>query len=301
MTAPKDRAADSEGGWGGGWGETSDEGRRQRRGMGRWAGVRRRKFHTVHAEWTKLRTVPGTAWLLAATIVLTVAVSTAAAAATRCPVGTGCPVDTAKLSLTGVQFGQAVVAILAAAGITSEYSTGMIRTTLTAMPRRVVVLAAKAAVTAGPVLAAGAVAVAGSLLAGRLILPGHGFTAARGFPLLSLADGPVLRAAAGSVLYLALIALLSLGIATAVRDSAMAIGVVLGLLYLFPIVAALAANPQWQRHLEQIGPMTAGLEIEATTGLRSLPISPWAGLGVLAAWAGAALLAGGLLIRLRDA
>jgi ABC-2 type transport system permease protein len=255
----------------------------------------------VHAEWTKLRTVPGTAWLLAATIVLTVAVSTAAAAATRCPVGTGCPVDTAKLSLTGVQFGQAVVAILATTGITSEYGTGMIRTTLTAMPRRAAVLAAKAAVTTGPVLATGIVAVAGSLLAGRLILPGHGFTAARGFPLLSLADGPVLRAAAGSVLYLALIALLSLGIATAVRDSAMAIGLVLGLLYLFPIVAALAANPQWQRHLEQTGPMTAGLEIEATTGVHSLPISPWAGLGVLAAWAAAALMAGGVAIRLRDA
>jgi hypothetical protein len=60
---------------------------------------------------------PGTVWLLAASIVLTVAVSTAATAATRCPVGTGCPVDTAKLSLTGVQFGQAVVAILAVLGI----------------------------------------------------------------------------------------------------------------------------------------------------------------------------------------
>jgi len=47
--------------------------------------------------------------------------------------------------------------------------------------------------------------------------------------------------------------------------------------------------------------MTAGLEIQASTGLRHLPISPWAGLGVLAAWAAAALLAGGLLLRLRDA
>jgi ABC-2 type transport system permease protein len=255
----------------------------------------------MRAEWTKLRTVPGTVWLLAATIVLTVAVSTAAAAATRCPAGTSCPVDTTKLSLTGVQVGQAVVAILAVLGISSEYSTGMIRATLTAMPRRAAVLAAKAVVTTGPVLAAAALAVAGSLLAGRLILPGHGFTAARGFPLLSWADGPVLRAAAGSVLYLALIALLSLGIATAVRDSAVAIGLVLALLYLFPIVASLAANPHWQRHLEQIGPMTAGLDIEATTGLRGLPLSPWAGLGVLAAWAAAALLAGGLLLRLRDA
>jgi ABC-2 type transport system permease protein len=259
------------------------------------------KGRTLRAEWTKLRTAPGTIWLLAATIVLTVAVSTAATAATRCPAGAACPVDRAKLSLAGVDVGQAVVAILAVLAISTEYSTGMIRTTLTAMPRRAAVLAAKAAVTTGPVVAAAAVAVAGSLLAGRLILPAHGFTATRGFPLLSLADGPVLRAAAGSVLYLALIALLSLGVATAVRDPAPAIGIVLGLLYLFPIVAATAANPHWQRHLEQIGPMTAGLDIEATTGLRSLPLSPWAGLGVLAAWAAAALLAGGLLLRLRDA
>jgi len=210
-------------------------------------------------------------------------------------------VDPAKLSLTGVEFGQAVVAIVAVLAISTEYTTGMIRSTLTAMPRRAAVLAAKAAVTTGPVLAAAAVAVAGSLLAGRLILPGHGFTAARGFPLLSLADGPVLRAAAGAVLYLALIALFSLGVATAVREPAVAIGTVLGLLYLFPIVAAVAASPDWQRHLEQIGPMTAGLDIEATTGLRGLPLSPWAGLGVLAAWAAAALLAGGLMLRLRDA
>jgi ABC-2 type transport system permease protein len=263
--------------------------------------TRRPRFTTVHAEWTKLRTVPGTPWLLAAAIVLTVAVSIAATAGTRCPAGAACPADTTKLSLTGVEVGQAVVAILAVLGISGEYSTGMIRATFTAMPRRAAVLAAKACVTTGPVLAAGVIAVAGSLLAGRLILPGHGFTAGRGFLPVSLADGPVLRAAVGSVLYLALIALLSLGIATMVRDSAVAIGLVLGLLYLFPIVATLAASPQWQRHLEQIGPMTAGLEIEATTGLRSLPISPWAGLGVLAAWAAAALLIGGLLLRLRDA
>src|SRR5271155_3017356 len=166
---------------------------------------------------------------------------------------------------------------------------------------RAVVLAARAAVTTGPVLAAGVIAVAGSLLAGRLILPGHGFPAARGFPLLSLADGPVLRAAAGSVLYLALVALLSLGVATAVRDSAVAIGIVLSLLYLFPIIANVVGNAHRHRHLEQIGPMTAGLAIQDTPDLTSLPISPWAGLGVLAAWAAAALLAGGLVLRLRDA
>jgi ABC-2 type transport system permease protein len=255
----------------------------------------------LHAEWTKLRTVAGPAWLLAGTIVTTVAVSTAATAAVRCPSGTACPVDTTKLSLTGIQAGQAIVAVLAVLAISGEYSTGMIRITLAAMPRRSAVLAAKALVVAGLVLAAGAIAVGGSLLAGRVILPGHGFTAARGFPLESLADGPTLRAAAGSVLYLALIALLSLGIATLVRESAAAIGVVLGLLYLSPIILGVVTDPVWSHRLERYAPMSAGLTIQDTTGLRSLPISPWGGLGVLAAWAAAALLAGGLLLRRRDA
>jgi len=255
----------------------------------------------LHAEWTKLRTVAGPAWLLAAVVTLTAAVSALAVQANSCTASAACPVDTTKLSLTGVQLGQAVVAVLAVLMISNEYSTGMIRVTLAAMPRRTIVLGAKAAVLSALVLAAGVLAVAGSLLAGRLILPGHGFTPAHGFALLSPGTPSVLRAAAGSVLYLALIALLSLGTATIVRDSAVAIGIVLGLLYLFPIVANVVGNEQWHRHLEQVGPMTAGLAIQATTDLRSLPIGPWAGLGVLAAWAAGALAVGGLLLRLRDA
>jgi ABC-2 type transport system permease protein len=261
-----------------------------------WTSLR----EALHAEWTKLRTLPGTPWLLAAIIAATVAVSTAAAAAVTCPSG-GCSVDPAKLSLTGIDLGQAVAAILAVLAISGEYSTGMIRTTMTAMPRRAVELAAKASVVTGLVLAAGTIAVLGSLLAGRVILSGHGFTAAHGYSPLSLGDGPVLRAAAGSVLYLALIALLSLGIATIIRDPGAAIGTVLGLLYLSPIIAAAVNSPHWHNGIERYAPMSAGLAIQATTGLRSLPISPWAGLGVLAAWTAAALLAGGLLLRLRDA
>jgi ABC-2 type transport system permease protein len=279
----------------------SDEGRQcSEGGMGRRVGPRRRAGLALHAEWTKLRTAPGTAWLLLAVVVLTVALSAAAAAATRCP-ATGCGADPAKISFTGVYLGQVAVAIVAVLVISNEYSTGMIRTTLAAMPRRLSVLAAKAVVVTGLILAAGTVAVLGSLVAGRLILPGHGFTTAHGFPPLSLGDGPVLRATAGSVLYLALIALLSIGVATIARESAVAIGAVLGLLFLFPIVTALVTSPDLHRHLEQFAPMTAGLEIQATTGLRSLPLSPWAGLGVLAAWAAGALLAGGLLLRFRDA
>jgi ABC-2 type transport system permease protein len=255
----------------------------------------------LRAEWTKLRTISEPAWLLVGAVVLIVAVSTAAVGATHCPQGMTCPVDTTKLSLTGVQFGQAVVAILAVLVISDEYRTGMIRVTLAAMPGRHTVLAAKAILLAALVLVAGAVAVFGSVLAGHLILPGHGFTAERGFHQVWLSYGPALRAASGSVLYLALISLLSLGVAIIVRDSAVAIGTVLALLYLFPILLAFIGNAHWQHRLERWTPTVAGLTIQDTAGLRSLAITPWAGLGVLALWAGGALLAGGLAFRLRDA
>src|SRR4051812_42070535 len=128
----------------------------------------------------------------------------------------------------------------------------MVRVTLAAIPRRSTVLAAKAAVLTGVVTAAATIAVLASVLIGRLVLPGHGFPPAHGFSTLSLAAGPVLRAAAGSVLYLGLIALLSLGIATAVRDSPTAIGIVLGLLYVLPIITQTVSDPHWRRHLQQV-------------------------------------------------
>jgi len=255
----------------------------------------------LHAEWTKLRTLPGTGWLLLGVVAATVIISAAVSASLGCSSAAACHADVTKLSLTGTYLGQAVVAIVAVLAVGGEYATGMIRTTLAAMPRRTTLLAAKAGVVTAVTLAAGTLAVLGSLLAGRLILPGHGYTPANGYPVLSLADGTVLRAAAGTMLYLALIALLSLGIATTVRDAAVAIGVVLGLLYLFPILTQVVGSPGVARHLQQIGPMTAGLEIQASTGLAHLPIGPWAGLGVLAAWAAAALLAGALVLRVRDA
>jgi ABC-2 type transport system permease protein len=239
----------------------------------------------VHAEWTKLRTVAAPAWLLVAAVALTVALGALVSA--TCSTA-GC-IDPTKLSLTGIQLGQAVIAVVAVLMVGDEYRTGMIRTTLATVPRRSVALAAKAFVVLGPVLVAASVAVGGSLLAGHQLMP------------TSFAGSATLRAAVGSVLYLGLIALLSLGVAVAVRDSAAAIGVVLGLLYLFPILAATLSDPEWQRHVKQIGPSSAGLASQVTVGAADLPIGPWAGLGVLALWATGALLAGAILLRTRDA
>ena len=68
------------------------------------------------------------------------------------------------------------------------------------------------------------------------------------------------------------------------------------MLYLFPILAQAVSDPHWQRHLDQISPMKAGLSIQNTLTLHNLVISPWTGLGVLAAWAAAALAIGGLFL-----
>jgi ABC-2 type transport system permease protein len=192
----------------------------------------------LHAEWTKLRTSPGNLALLVAVVAGTVGVGAVAAAS-----GPAYEGDLPKLSFTGVQLGQAVVAILAVLAIGNEYSSGMVRVTLAAMPRRSLVLAAKAVVVAAVVAVAASVAVAGSILAGWLLLPAHDM---------------VLRPAVGSVVYLVLVGLLSLGIATAVRNPAAAIGVVLALLYAVPIVTGVVTDRDWQMHLQKIGPASAG-------------------------------------------
>jgi ABC-2 type transport system permease protein len=253
----------------------------------------------LHAEWTKLRTTSGPAWLVLGATACTVAVSLIATGATRYQAQQ--ERDVIKLAFTGVYLGQAVVAAFAVVVIGGEYDDGMIRTTLTAIPSRLTVLTTKAIVVTGLVLASSIAAVVVSALVGRVLLTGNGFTAAHGYRPLSLIEASSLRVAGGTVLYLALVGLLSLGIATVVRDSATAIGAVLGLVYVFPILASVVTDASWHRHLEQIGPMTAGLAIQTTVNLRDLPISPWAGLGVLAAWAAAALLGGAILLHLRDA
>jgi ABC-2 type transport system permease protein len=265
-----------------------------------------RVWTALHAEWTKLRTVAAPGWLSGAAVVLTVGLGVLVAGSEHCAVrlcsdnGTAL-YDTTKIALSGVQIGQAVVAVLAVLAVGGEYGTGMIRTTLAAVPRRGVVLAAKAAVVAGVVLVVAALGSVASVLLAQGILHGHGFTAAHGYAALSLTDASTLRAAGGSALYLTLIALLAVGVTTAIRDSAVSIGTVLGLLFLFPILSSIVSDPTWARHLRQISPSEAGMAVQATVGVHTLPIGPWAGLGVAAVWAAGALLLGWAVFRFRDA
>jgi ABC-2 type transport system permease protein len=234
----------------------------------------------LHAEWTKLRTVPGTLPLLLGIVVSTVGLS---AAVDTCS-GAGCGADLPRLSLTGVQLGQAVVAIFAVVVMGDEYRTGVVTATFTAVPRRLRVLAAKIVLVTVAVAAAAFTAVCGCLILERLRLPPHAMQ---------------LRPAAGSALYLILVAQLSLGAATALRSSAAAAGSVLALLFAAPVVTMAVTDPTWRRHLLQAGPATAGQALQTTIG--SPVIEPWKGLGIAALWALGSLLLGAILLERRDA
>lgn len=238
----------------------------------------------VRAEWTKLRTVPGTAWSLAALVGLTVGPG-ALAAGTDCA-RDGC--DPVPLSLSGVYIGQLAAVVIAVLAVSAEYDGMLIRTTLAADPRRGVVLTAKAVVVSALVLGAGGLAVAGSLLVARGILP---------------AGAPTVRAAAGTVLYLGLVALLCVGIAAVVRQTAAAVTTATAVLYL-PLLVTLIVpmSDRTQQRIQRLAPMTAGLAVQAGSEPgRRVPIGPWAGLGVLAGYAAAGTALGYLSIRVRDA
>ena len=169
------------------------------------------------------------------------------------------------------------------------------------MPRRSVVVLAKVAVLAGPVLLAGIVASVASLLFGQPILHANGFTPAQGYPTRSLADAPAARAVFGTTLYLGVIAVLSFAAGTIVRLAGSAIAVALAVLYAPAIVSLTLAEPL-RGWLQTASPMMAGLAVQRTV-LRadSVPIGTWAGLGVAAAWSATALAVAVWLVRRRDA
>lgn len=256
----------------------------------------------MRAEWAKLRTLPSTGWLLLLLAAGTAGLSALAAwgIPTGCLApGSGCREDVVRYSLAGVYLGQIAVVVFATLAVTAEYGTGTIRVTLAAQPRRGLVLATRTGIVTALVIGAGAVGVFGGLAAGRLLVIGNGFTAAAGYPL-SLGDEPVLRAACGTVLYLALIALLSHGVGTIVRHTAAGLSIVLTALFVVPVIAQLFSG-RYALWITKYAPMNAGLRIQATERLDALSLGPWQGLGVLAAYAGVAVVGGAVLFAVRDA
>ena len=249
----------------------------------------------LRAEWTKLRTVPSTGWLLLAVVAGTVALGAAASAAVdpaHCATAATCAEDPVRTALTGVWLGQALVIVLAVVAVTNEYGSGLIRTTLAATPVRPRVLAAKVVVVTAAGLAAGAAGVAGSLLAGRALLPAGA---------LALTDATTLRAAAGTVAYLGLVAAFSTGVAVLVRDTAAATAVALSVFYVAPTVERFVSDPDWLERLQRFSPSSVVRAVQTTVDTTVLPVGAWTALGVLAVYTAAAVAAATAAFAVRDA
>ena len=256
------------------------------------------------AEWIKLRTIRSTVWALLAFASVSVLFSALACwESETMGGGPGRPGDNDIVldSLSGIWFGQVALAVFAVLAITSEYTHRMIRTTFAAEPRRRAVLAAKTAVVTTVVLLAGLITSAACFVLGQRILRGNGFTYENGYPASTLTDGYALRAVVASGLYLALLAVFSLGLGTIVRHTAGAITLVLALL-LGPVIAISFLPESVAEWFEKFSLMGAGIAGQQTVVRDdSIPLGPWEGLGVVAAYAAAALVVALYVIRMRDA
>jgi ABC-2 type transport system permease protein len=251
----------------------------------------------LRAEWTKLRTVRSTMWTVGFTVLTGVALAVIFAAAVRTRWATMTPAKRANfdpigVSMVGVYFGVLTIGILGVLAISAEYSTGTVRATFCAVPRRPAVLAAKAIVFGILVLVISEITAFVSFFLAEAILTGPARHA-------TIASPGALRAVAGSGLYLCIMGLLALGLATIIRHTAGAISAYAGLLLLFPIIAGqlpLSLDNDLTRFLPlKIGAATISGPPLANT------FSPWVGLAVLAIYAVVLLTVGGVILVKRDA
>jgi ABC-2 type transport system permease protein len=258
----------------------------------------------LNAEWAKLRALRSTTWALVALLALTLLFTlllTAGTSTEGCAPGSPECEDVTALALGGVYLGQFAVVTLGVLAITSEFGTGMIRTTFAALPRRGAVLVAKGAVVGGLVLVAGLAAALLAFLAGSALLEGNGFTPANGYAPPSLFEATTLRAVLGSAVYLAALALFSLGFGAILRHTAAAITTVLGLLWV-PLIVISMLPMDVGLKIARWCPMFAGLAVTSTVErVDTIPIAPGLGLALFCGYALAAVAAGVWLLSRRDA
>jgi ABC-2 type transport system permease protein len=250
----------------------------------------------LRSEFTKIRSTRSTYWTLFALIVVCIGIGALASAGTAShPNGVSrASFDATQQSLAGLYVGQLVIAALGALTITSEYATGMIRTSLAVQPRRGVVFAAKGVVFAVVTLITGLVASFGSFFVGQAILSPHHLSATLGQP-------NVLRAVIGGALFLTACGMLAYGLGAILRHTAAAISAAIGVLFVLTVLVQFLPS-SWQNSLDKWMPALAGSQVWATKvteGAHQFPA--WGGFAVLAGWAAVAIVAGLVLFRTRDA
>jgi len=233
----------------------------------------------IRAEWIKLRTQPSALWAGAAAVGLTAGfgIVYAALLAARPPHGAAAAAfDPAAVTLSGIQLAQIAAGVLGAMLITSEYGSGMIRATFAAVPRRLPVLWAKTAVAAAAVLTAGVAAVLIAFFAGQPVLAKAGLGTSFGQP-------GVARAVLGSAAYLALAAVLGVGLGALLRSTAAAVTALFGLLFGLQLLAGLIPGSAGVT-LEKFMPSTAGQAIASLHPDPGTSLGPWTGLGLFACY-----------------
>ncbi len=252
----------------------------------------------LRSEFTKIRSTRSTYWTLLALIVVCIGIGALASAGTAShPQGISpASFDGTQQSLAGLYVGQLVIAALGALTITSEYSTGMIRTSLAVQPRRGVVFAAKAAVFAVVTLITGLIASFGSFFVGQAIL-----SSAHAHLSATLGQPNVLRAVIGGALFLTACGMLAYGLGAILRHTAAAISAAIGLLFVLTVLVQFLPH-SWQNSVDKWMPALAGGQIWTTKAIQGPNQFPaWGGFAVLAGWAAVAIIAGLVLFRTRDA
>ena len=201
-----------------------------------------------------------------------------------------------ETSLIGVTFAQLAIGVLGVLILSSEYSTGMIRSTFAAVPRRLPVLWAKAAVYGLTTLAVSVPATLIAFLSAQAILHGHSLNGQD--IALSLSNPGVARAVIGGALYLTLVGLFGLALGAILRNTAGAISALAGMLFVLPPLMNVLPS-SWNNAISPYLPSKAGqaiMSITHTTGT----LSPWTGLALFAGYVAAGLLTAALLLRRRD-
>ena len=256
---------------------------------------------TLRSEFTKIRSVRSTYWTLFMLVVAGIAWSVASCAGEashwlQMSAADRAGFDPAQASVIGLALlGQLVIVVLGALAITSEYSTGMIRASLTVMPRRGVLYGAKAAVLTAVALIIAVVTSFVSFFTGQYLL--------RSTHVATTVSQPnVLRAVLASALYVAMCGLFAFGLGAIVRTTAGAITAAFGLLFLVPQLGK-ALPSAW--YADVVRWLPGGDVINAITSTRSQNIphlfSAWGEFAVFGGYTVVVLAAGAVLFRRRDA
>lgn len=246
----------------------------------------------IASEWLKFRTLRSTLIVLAAAMAGMVLFGAIIAHNTRNPTGLDPEDVVASGPLQGYYLGQLPMAALGVLVVSGEYSTGMIRATLAAVPRRQPVLIAKAIVFTVVVGLAMIAASVVAFLVAQWFLSGYR-------PTYSLTEGSTLRVVIGTGVYLTLVGLLGSALAWIVRSTPGALVAVIGLILILPVLCELVL-PSWGSHIAAYLPTGAGASF--STSLRAPnALTPWVGLGVMAAWVAVGLVTASVVLRRRDA